>query len=121
MKNERRNQERTDSVNLLDYQVIDQQGRAGAYSLGRTLNISDDGMLMEPQTQMELGELILITLDLGGKLVRISGKIVHTSGNGGAFRAGIKFFNISEEERVAINNYIEFFQKEYRASDKQDA
>lgn len=112
MENERRNKERTQAINLLDYQVIDRQGQAGAYSLGRTLNISDDGMLMEPQTKMELGELVLITLDLGEKLVQISGKIIHASGNkGGAYRAGIKFFNISDDERLAINNYISIFKR----------
>lgn len=91
MKNERRNQERTDSVNLLDYQVIDQQGRAGAYSLGRTLNISDDGMLMEPQTQMELGELILITLDLGENLCGYRAKLFIQAATEGHFARASNF------------------------------
>jgi len=44
---ERRRYIRPESLNLLDYIVVDEQGVQSEYSMGRTLNISIGGILME--------------------------------------------------------------------------
>ena len=112
MEEDRRKKPRSNSLNLLDYIVVDEEGKSGNYSMGRTLNISDEGILMETNIQLELGQLVLITLDLEEELVQVTGKIVHVGGKEGAYQAGIKFFHLGNNERRAISVYTKIFNKQ---------
>mgnify|MGYP007094620077 CR=1 FL=1 len=55
MTTERRRFIRPEALNLLDYLVVDDQGRQGEYSMARTLNVSKGGILMETHRQLPLG------------------------------------------------------------------
>ena len=112
MDSNRRTKARTGSMNLLDYQVVDEIGQTGGYAMGRTLNISEDGMLLETHVPLELGQLVLITLDLADNLIQITGKVMHTSSSEEErHRAGVKFFHVEAEERRIINEYIRIFNE----------
>ncbi|MDH3349709.1 MAG: PilZ domain-containing protein [Desulfobulbaceae bacterium] len=119
MEEDRRKKPRSNSLNLLDYIIVDEEGKSGSYSMGRTLNISDDGILMETNIELELGQLVLITLDLEEELVQVTGKIIHVGGNTGAYQAGIKFFHLGNNERRAIAVYTKLFNK-HNDPDKQE-
>ena len=45
MNRERRRDSRPQSLNLLDFVVVDEKGRHGEYTMARTLNVSKGGML----------------------------------------------------------------------------
>ena len=111
MEEDRRRKPRAKSLNLLDYIVIDEEGKSGNYSMGRTLNISDEGILMETNIGLELGQLVLITLDLEEELVQVTGKVVHANGKdkSGSYQAGVKFFHLGNNERRAISVYTKLF------------
>ena len=72
MDKERRNFIRPESLNLLDYLVVDQQGRQGEYSMARTLNVSEGGILMETHIPLPQGQQVMITLGLGENLVLLT-------------------------------------------------
>ena len=56
MNTERRRYIRPESLNLLDYLVVDEAGRPGDYSMARTLNVSKGGILMETHIPLPKGE-----------------------------------------------------------------
>lgn len=120
MEEERRKKSRTSSLNLLDYIIVDEEGKSGSYSMGRTLNISDDGILMETNIALELGQLVLITLDLEEELVQVTGKVVHTKGGSGTYQAGIKFFHLGNNERRAISVYTKLFNKAHPTAAEEE-
>ena len=75
---ERRRYIRPESLNLLDYIVVDEQGVQGEYSMGRTLNISIGGILMETHVKLQVGQQVMITIGLEDELVDVMGRIVHS-------------------------------------------
>lgn len=111
---ERRRYIRPESLNLLDYIVVDEQGVQGEYSMGRTLNISVGGILMETHVPLQAGQQVMITLGLDDELVDVMARIVHCKPHSdGMFHNGIEFFHASGEDRRLINRYVEAFHQQF--------
>jgi hypothetical protein len=111
---ERRRYVRPESLNLLDYIVVDEHGVQGNYSMGRTLNISIGGILMETHIQLTAGQQVMITIGLEDDLVDVMGRIIHsTLYQDGMYHNGIEFFHASVEDRRIINKYVEIFHQRY--------
>ena len=111
---ERRRYIRPESLNLLDYIVVDEQGVQSDYSMGRTLNISIGGILMETHIKLHAGQQVMITIGLEDELVDVMGRIVHsTPHNDGMYHNGIEFFHASVEDRRIINKYVEAFHSRF--------
>lgn len=111
---ERRRYVRPESLNLLDYIVVDEHGVQGNYSMGRTLNISVGGILMETHIRLTAGQQVMITLGLEEDLVDVMGRIIHsTDSKDGMFHNGIEFFHASAEDRRIINKYVEAFHNRF--------
>ena len=70
---ERREFIRRDSLNLLDYVVLDKEGTTEDHGMGRTLNVSENGILLETQISLPLSQLLLITLGLEEDLFDLTG------------------------------------------------
>ncbi len=109
MSNERRHHIRPESLNLLDYLVVDQQGRQGDYSMARTLNVSEGGILMETHIPLPQGQQVMITLGLGENLVNIMGRIIYTTFDSDRHQNGIEFFHVAENDRAILNEYVHAF------------
>ena len=75
MNRERRRDSRPQSLNLLDFVVVDERGRHGEYTMARTLNVSKGGILMETHLALERGQKVMITLELKNTLVDIMGRV----------------------------------------------
>lgn len=117
---ERRRYIRPESLNLLDYIVVDEQGVQSEYSMGRTLNISIGGILMETHIRLNAGQQVMITLGLEDELVDIMGRIVHsTPHNDGMYHNGIEFFHASDQDRRIINRYVDAFHNQYPDAQKK--
>jgi hypothetical protein len=117
---ERRRYIRPESLNLLDYIVVDEHGVQGDYSMGRTLNISVGGILMETHIQLKPGQQVMITLGLQDDLVDVMGRIIHSTGqNDGMYHNGIEFFHASVEDRRIINRYVEAFHRRFPDAGKK--
>jgi len=113
---ERRRFVRPEALNLLDYLVVDAQGRQGEYAMGRTLNVSKGGILMETHIPLPVGEQVMITLGLGEELIDVMGRIVYATYSGGMHQNGIEFFHVSKEDRRILEEYTEAFHKSYSDS-----
>ncbi len=112
-KTERRHFIRPESLNLLDYLVVDDQGRQGDYSMGRTLNVSKGGILMETHIPLPQGQQVMITLGLKDELIDIMGKIVYSTYNAGRHQNGIEFFHVTESDQKILNRYVKAFHENF--------
>ncbi len=112
-KKERRQYIRPGALNLLDYLVVDDQGKQGDYSMGRTLNVSRGGILMETHIPLPQGQRVMITLGLREELVNIMGRIVYCTFSADRHQNGIEFFHVTDSDQKILNRYIEEFHKNF--------
>lgn len=110
---ERRRHLRPEALNLLDYLVVDEQGRQGEYSMARTLNISKGGVLMETHIPLPLGQQVMITLGLGDQLIDVMGRIVYVTNASGRHQNGIEFFHVSDSDKRILDCYVAAFHNLY--------
>ena len=99
MTTERRRYIRPESLNLLDYLIVDEQGRPSEYSMARTLNVSKGGILMETHIPLPKGQQVMITLGLKEQLIDVMGRIVCTCGSSGRHENGDEFFHVSDNDQ----------------------
>jgi c-di-GMP-binding flagellar brake protein YcgR len=111
MTTERRRYIRPESLNLLDYLIVDEQGRPSEYSMARTLNVSKGGILMETHIPLPKGQQVMITLGLKEQLIDVMGRIVYTSSSSGRHENGIEFFHVSDNDKRVLDNYVAAFHK----------
>lgn len=120
MKSERRHFIRPETLNLLDYLCIDKEGLQGDYAMGRTLNVSEGGILMETHLALETGCQVMITLGLEDRLIDVMGKIVHSEHEGGRHQIGVEFFHISDDDKKILNKYVKVFHENFPEAHKTD-
>jgi hypothetical protein len=92
-----------------------------------TLDISGSGVRMVVDGSVSVGELLHVSLripDFPLGLFRVCGEVVHTSGDRGEtenrFKVGIKFLDLSEEERETLIAFT-FRQQRERIRQMKDA
>ncbi len=117
---EKRQSIRLDSLNLLDYIVIDSYGIRGRYSMGRTLDISEKGMKLETNQSLSQGDSLIVTIGLEDNLVDVHGEVTYTRPKSGWYINGIEFVDVSDEGQKIIHNYMKaFFKSIERANDPE--
>lgn len=106
---EKRHFIRLDSLHLLDYIVVDSHGVRGRYSMGRTLDISENGIKLETTQPLDMGDTLIVTVGLEDDLIDLQGEITHTKSKSGRFINGIEFTEISQKGRKIFKKYTEAF------------
>jgi hypothetical protein len=81
--------------------------------MGRTLNLSENGLKLETTQQISKGDTLLITVELGEELVDLRGEVKHTNFLDDRYITGIEFQDISPVERNIFKKYIEFFRSRH--------
>lgn len=111
---------RQESLHLLDYLVLDQNGAGGTYSMGRTRDVSIDGMRLETVQPFAFGTRLQITLGLADDLVDIIGEVSHCQPKGDRYLSGITFIQIDKRGRKILTDYIEAFQRRRNIQQEND-
>jgi hypothetical protein len=111
VKEDKRKHERYDSLNLISYVVADEDGAEIAQGMGRTLNVSQSGILLETHVALAIDGSISISIGLAEQMVDIKGHVVfcHPGGEG-KFETGIEFEKLDDASREILNQYIKAFQ-----------
>lgn len=102
---------RYDALHLLDYTVLDENGETGDYSMGRTIDVSVDGIKLETNSPLKVNARLLITVGLEDDLVDLEGKIAYMTPHDGRFISGVVFLKISKNGRRVFTKYVEAFQR----------
>lgn len=101
---------RQDSLHLLDYLVVDDEGRTSTYSMGRTLDVSLNGMKMETIYPIPVPSDLVITLGIEDSLLDIQGTPTYTKAEHGRYISGIEFMTVDKKGRKILQHYVEIFQ-----------
>ncbi len=109
---ERRRFERKESLNLLDNIVLGDTGEMVAHEMGRTINISENGLMLETHVALKPKHLLVITIALGERLLEIKGLVRHVEECGDTFRSGIEFVDIDDEGKLVLKKYLDSIKEE---------
>ena len=110
---ERRKHQRFESLNLLSYVCLDENNRALDQGMGRTLNVSKGGILLETYNPIDSEHTMVLTIGLKDNMVDIKGKIVHAgTDEDGKFKSGIQFIEMDEATLLILEAYIKEFGKQ---------
>ncbi len=76
---------------------------------GLTINLSLEGIAIETRHPLSKDELIDISITLDSRLMNCSGKVVYVQAlKGKRFQAGIRFKEMSKEDRLYLEKHISY-------------
>jgi hypothetical protein len=102
----KRKHERIQSLNL-SYICLDENKNIVKQGMGRTLNISESGILLETHFPIESNHTIQLTVSLEENLLDIKGRPVHVQSiDGGKFQIGIQFADLDADAAKILREYI---------------
>jgi hypothetical protein len=111
MNNSQRRYVRMDSLNFLDYVVLDESEKITAHAMGRTINISEKGILMETHIPIALGQIVRVTIGLEDDLVDVKGQVKHAEDREDKrYGSGIEFIAIDSEGIRVVRSYLKAFE-----------
>ena len=109
---EKRKHARVSSLNL-SYVCLDEEDKIVKQGMGRTLNVSESGILLETHFPIDKSHMVTLTLGLEEELVDIKGRPVHTRTNDeGKYEIGIQFSEPDKKARRSLKKFIDAFGKE---------
>ncbi len=111
---EKRKHERIASLNLLNYLCMDENHEFVESGMGRTLNVSLSGILLETHVPIESRRAISLAIGLEEEVVNILGRIVYCrKGREGMYDSGVHFFESDDEASFDIlRQYIQAFRSQ---------
>lgn len=102
---------RVASTNLLNFVCLDETGEPCHQGMGRTLNVSESGILLETYKPIDPRTPISITIGIEEELVDLEGKVIFLKESAkGIYEAGIQFSHINDNERKILLKFIEAFK-----------
>ena len=103
---------RVNSLNL-SYVFVDGDNDEEKQTIGRTLNVSESGILLETHIPVNLNDKLLLTIGLKEDLVNIKGKVVHIAKDEhGKYEVGVQFKDKDESATEILEKYINAFKNQ---------
>mgnify|MGYP006290074543 FL=1 len=108
-----RKHKRFESQNLLEYILVDEKGNPVEGGMGRTLNVSEGGMLMETTVEFDVGQTLWILIGVEEDMVEVEGVAIHIrpSDTENRYVAGIDFKNLDKKSRAVLEEYLARFNQ----------
>ncbi len=101
---------RIDSLNL-SHITVAEEGEIVYQGMGRTLNVSESGILLETKYQMPLGDELAISIGFEDDLLELKGHAVFTKETRpGMQETGIEFVDIDSAILPKLQSFIKTFQ-----------
>ena len=113
MSKERRSAARFDSKNLISYISLDKNNHKSGQGMGRTLNISENGIMLETHVPIDPDGSMSLTIGLEEELMDIDGEITFSKKKeDGKYETGVHFRKQDEEKRRFLRHYITLFREQ---------
>lgn len=114
---EQRRHARVETCNLISYACIDDAGRTLQQGMGRAINISQNGLLLECEGPIESESISLMSVDPHDRLIEITGEVAYSRRSpNGNYRVGVKFCASPEENVRFASGLIKTFHYRRRKS-----
>ncbi len=105
----RRASERVDTLNFVHY-VLDSCSEGDIENMGRTLDASEKGMLLQTSAMLPVGQRITLSVGLGEHIVELSGEIVHcVETDQGLCNSGIEYDAMGADQLNKLKNFLAAF------------
>ncbi len=101
---------RVNSLNL-SYVFVNGNNDEEKQTIGRTLNVSESGILLETYIPVNLNDKLLLTIGLKEDLVNIEGKVVHIAKDEDEkHEVGVQFTDKDDASTEILKKYIKAFK-----------
>jgi len=108
---EQRKAVRINSLNL-SYIGIDENNVTIKQTMGRTLNVSENGILLETHFPIDSKQIVSLSLALENDLIDMKGEVVYSRpGEAEKYETGIKFIEMNEGAQQILKKYIQALKK----------
>jgi len=108
--NEKRKHSRVESIYLLNYVNLDENDAELMQGMGRTINVSESGIMLETHVAFKEQDTVDVVVGLKEDMVTIRGKVVFTrTADSGRYQSGIQCLSIEDASLVTLRRYIEAF------------
>lgn len=108
---EKRKDPRIDTHNLISYVLLDERNNPVKQGMGRTLNISESGILLETHASIDPQYTVSFTISLEDEIMDIRGKVAYNKQcDDEKFESGIQFIETSESRKRIIKQFAEIFK-----------
>ena len=102
----KRKHERIHSLNL-SYICLDEDENVVKQGMGRTLNISESGILLETHFPIEPSHVVQLTISLEEDLLDLKGKPVHVRASEvGKYEIGIQFVELDQNASDLLKKFV---------------
>ena len=103
----RRKNPRVKTSNGVSYICTDENGNEIEQGMGKTIDISLGGMLLETSVRIESKYILIATIDLEGNLIEIRGQVTYSrKTESREFLTGIQFLETPEKQIKIIAKFI---------------
>jgi|SRR6056297_2583360 len=118
---EKRKHSRINTSNIVEYALFNEQRKKIDQGIGRTLNLSQSGALLETEKPLEGSFILLMTLDLEGKKVQVKGRVVNPrkSDKPGYYLTGVEFTGSKDEQINAIVAFVKAYHRRKHAQQQK--
>jgi hypothetical protein len=107
---ENRRHIRIDSLNL-SHIIVTEEGLVVYQGMGRTLNVSESGILLETKFQMPVGDELIVSIGFEDDLLELKGHAVFSKETRPGMQAtGIEFADIDSAILPKLRSFIKTFQ-----------
>jgi c-di-GMP-binding flagellar brake protein YcgR len=120
---EKRRHSRVNTSNMVEYALFNGQRKKIDQGIGRTLNLSQSGALLETERPLEGSYILLMTLDLEGKKVQVKGRVANTrqSEKPGYYLTGVEFIGSKDEQINAIVAFVKAYNRRKHAEQQKQS
>jgi hypothetical protein len=95
---DRRKHVRVETNNLISYESIDKDDEIFFNSMGRAVNVSRSGILLETAHLIEAEYVSISTVDLNSNLIKLKGQLIYCrKTDSGLYQSGIRFAGSEQE------------------------
>ena len=103
---------RIESENSVGYVLYDEKKKKVEQGSGRTRNLSQTGVLLETEAVLKGSYIILVTINLDGKKVKVKGRVVTSRyvEASSCYLTGIEFIGPKDEQLEAIISFVKAYQ-----------
>ncbi len=108
---EKRKHARISSLNL-SYICLNADDEIVKQGMGRTLNVSETGILLETNFPVDLNHKVMLNIGFEEQIIEIKGKPIHSKENDqGLHEIGIQFQDSNPEVTKTIQKFVKAFKK----------
>lgn len=110
---EKRKHPRVQTDNLISYTCIDEDNGESDQGVGRALDISQGGLLLESHSAIKTEKILLTTVNYKNELMEITAKVAYCrEEKPGVFFTGIEFKEENEKIRQIVVGMIKIYNLE---------